>query len=1454
MTGPKGGSKGRKTGRKTGGGRRTASPGSLVAQLSGDRPIALLPVRLETMFAEQNTVLKIRVFPDAFHVHTFEPELTIPELEAGRQYWEMRWGQEDTGPAWQALLTRYRPPRAAWIAEQMTPTNLARQSDGVAPRLPDPPTRDSPWTRPPRATALPDRWLAFGYNDGEQLFLKMGEAIPVELPVGITPDESADSDVDTQHFPDPDQHELPIDDGMRWMVDYDAALDVGMAITVGPDDVTPGRSLNKGLDRLIVVGVRGGDPTDDLADLLDHHRYTEGLELLRLGTPTNNTATVTSAFDPNRPELADSLDPGAEAPTVSENAGGRRLAEALGLSKDRLDRVSGAERTEDTNAAHMNRVLWATTMGYFLDTFLDPLVTDDHAEVVKQHFIDHVRGRGPLPPVRIGDQPYGVLPVVARHRYVPPADEPVMTGLNFVLARARGLWDRAATDRAPRLGRQGAAPDLLDVLESTPYSVSMRIRNVFGPLMTANAQGFEGLSAAQEAMGRMVAAMAAPGTDLPYVARVTQRPRHRVVDIPFVQEDEPLSEHDPLVVNYLEAIAAQLKVVGGFGALRTSAHQTRTLLDVLVRHAAVLEILRATRQLVVRHEVDSGQKDRPTKILAREPELVGGDDKSADTLLEAAQKAYRPVSGTRPLVDHVLDTSILDRDVDLESLKWFIDSVEHLAGVPSAELERLTGEELDLCSFRLDAWQTSLATRHLAELRAAEPTGVHLGGFGWVENLAPDQGTDSLGYVHSPSMAQAATTAVLRSGHLTHRHRDSETLAIDLSSDRVRKALAVLDGVRAGQPLGALLGYRYERAIRERNSALSQYVLALRRLAPLAQSTGGDQSQPLEGIAARDVCDGLKLLEVWRTQGELMFITGRNGLPPVGPHKDLMITELRRLEDLVDAVSDVLLSEAVHQSLRGNSDRAAAAMDALDRQGPPPDPEFLRTPRTGTGVTHRVLVALSETSLPSNWSPAPVDARAAADPRLNAWVARLLGARSRFRFALDAITVDADGNDVVVQTVECRLTDLGLSPLSVIWAAATGGTGQPTELEERIVHHLSGLVSNPEAIDHLELHSGVRAGWPDSAVGLADLLAMADPIRTLITGHRAAIPTDFTLAVETLDPVIDETELQQRAAAAEATLAAVAADLDAVLAAADPDPATMMAALFAAADIGVSGAVPGDLGTTDQVAEIRHQVQVRQDAAGRAETLPDVFAAVFGGGFTVLPLFTPPPAAAADLAASAADRSGLFDGQPLAATSWLQRMALVRPDVAALSTVLSNSELMGGGLDPTDLTVAQRPHRPGDRWLALELDGTTLPAAEVGLVIHAPAGFDPGQPQAALLVDEWAELIPNPVETTGVSFHYDAPGSRAAQAVVLAVPPELGAESWNLEWLLDTVHEALDLTKIRAVDPQRIWFANRFLPALYLASNARDQAAQVNLYQVDERARTARTARAAPTAPTGGEA
>src|SRR6185436_5915225 len=103
-----------------------------------------------------------------------------------------------------------------------------------------------------------------------------------------------------------------------------------------------------------------------------------------------------------------------------------------------------------------------------------------------------------------------------------------------------------------------------------------------------------------------------------------------------------------------------------------------------------------------------------------------------------------------------------------------------LRGLKTDKLSMLMRGTLDLSSHRLDAWITSFATKRLRTMRQKNPTGVYLGGYGWVEDNRPapartvvnppagESGSltaapNDPGYVQAPSLDHATTVAVLRS-------------------------------------------------------------------------------------------------------------------------------------------------------------------------------------------------------------------------------------------------------------------------------------------------------------------------------------------------------------------------------------------------------------------------------------------------------------------------------------------------------------------------------------------------------------------------------------------------------------------------------------------------------------------------------------------------------------------
>ena len=254
-----------------------------------------------------------------------------------------------------------------------------------------------------------------------------------------------------------------------------------------------------------------------------------------------------------------------------------------------------------------------------------------------------------------------------------------------------------------------------------------------------------------------------------------------------------------------------------------------TLLEALLAFAACQELDKgATAELATHVTAAVAQASGLTRKGVRTPDLVRVEEpdatRQAFAFTTARELASTLTPGTNVLLHDQLATRfvntaladlIRDRLNPGHGLARFLAALTTLRLAPADELEFAFRGVLDLYSTRLDAWFTSLAHSRLTRHRAARPSGVHLGCYGWVENLRPDRGAgaETLGYVMAPSLAHATAAAVLRSGRQSHQ--GSGAFDIDLSSARVREATALLEGVAAGQSIAALVGYRVERSLRE---------------------------------------------------------------------------------------------------------------------------------------------------------------------------------------------------------------------------------------------------------------------------------------------------------------------------------------------------------------------------------------------------------------------------------------------------------------------------------------------------------------------------------------------------------------------------------------------------------------------------------------------------------------
>ena len=301
---------------------------------------------------------------------------------------------------------------------------------------------------------------------------------------------------------------------------------------------------------------------------------------------------------------------------------------------------------------------------------------------------------------------------------------------------------------------------------------------------------------------------------------------------------------------------------------------------------------------------------------------------------------------------------------------------------------------LDLYTYRLDAWFTSLATKRLQAMREHEPEGIYLGAYGCLEDLQPEEKSNDIKeeYIHAPSADQAAAAAVLRNAYLTQKHSDKgKPFRINLTSDRVRRALRLLDGLREGQEMGALLGYMFERGLHD--NGMDCYIDEFRMAFSLVANklTEPKASETAEAVAARNVVDGLALAEKWGKSKEDVFKLISEKLS--NNDKVLSNKEKLDLENLIDntvmdsqdGMADLLLTESMYQLVQGNFERAGAALDAAAGKARTPEIESIQTPISGTGLGHRVCI-LFNGSINGGQGP-----RSKAEPRLGAWFGDILG-------------------------------------------------------------------------------------------------------------------------------------------------------------------------------------------------------------------------------------------------------------------------------------------------------------------------------------------------------------------------------------------------------------------------------------------------------------------------------
>lgn len=1578
--------------------------------------------------------LLVRVYPDDVHVEAHEAALTDSEIKAGENFWtaateavgapanRQHFITQDPAHASQLrqiyaqlLVDVGDPERAAYVMRATDPAS------GTTPLR-----RSNDYVRRPEARILPDRWLVLGFGVGSRvpnLCKQYGAPIPDPLP--LAPFGSLDNITANK------ASEI-FDEETKWLIDFAKAEEVGMGIRINLNTATPAKFevlMVLGVKASLQarsVGPNADSSSRRLTELFESHRYTDGMAILHDGTPTNAAANERSGYAERPPSdeaydvefQADRTTPFDAAKRLthtSEDHAHRALGFPVGPSASGAQPFRGlanANRMDNSHAYALNFILWRTTWGYYLDQMMNKIAknTGGPGQTVgyfnfmgetmqwwapspgagqpgygespvpnfnynqnlygRQHFADYVRSGSWLPTLRVGRQPYGLLPVTSWDDWDTPVLPPEQGAPYYTKASAfdstqhpQGQWDKAVIGLLKKLRDRYWLPGTNNVASVAKYfgtqSDFPTERNAIVKLLSWGATSSQISAFAWWSMqhqdvwswggefdfnageANVTAHRAYTQRALVQLGMSGLAPRIRdlllaaqqyiFVNAPMVQEaptswtEKMVPGLTPETPNYLEwfGLPNQLWFVVDIEAGSEFFQSTKgvPLLYSMLRHAWLMEMAwhplaygstspslllgfrseRFLQQPKMRAPIDFKTS------WSNDGEFVADYASYLTMLYSTIYVPSQETTGTIGIYLSALKTRVMN-DPDPEQLEgeledgtssslvdghrihrsmWeFYRLFATLKDQPTAVLERNTRGVLDLASHRLDAWFTSYANKRLDQAqKALTPSGdlsVHIGGYGWVENLEM-RGSDptgdtprSVGYAFAPSPAQATTAAVLRGAQIAHS-RDASTanlLGVNLSSVRVREAKYLLDGVRQGQPLPALLGYRFERELHEISKRpgpnavdLDQYILPLRELFPLVAKQLEKEAEPspsldesIERIAAGNVVDGLALVRQVRAGG---LAWGTAGLPTQGSPAQVAISgAIALLERSVDAVADALLAESVYQGVLGNPPRQGGVFGALNRgENPVPELEVLDTPRSGEALTHRVAVVLQDASnhASEGWASTP---RSNAEPRLNSWLARMLGRADRIYARTQQR--DAAGDLVAGTMAHVALSQLGVAPIDVVYDAVVGVEPADSILGQRVLTFSDAGLPRANTLEVTFDLAGLSGLPANLALDFDQLLTLADALRVMVTGGRGLRPTETMLANDAATMEVPPgsgpnlTELDGRVTSARTEVVSVQTALNtAITAGTAANVGALRSALVKAANIGISSALPGtvkgkppitpppptDPWDADVLALLLLVAQAVLPEVDRRLTaltaLEDAFAVanptpattppeevlahhlkrlqtLFGDGFRGIAVFTPVNTDEFQLAATAETSTRIQRGNPHEVTTWLQRTGRVRPSVEAFGDVM----LYAGAVtqtDPLALRVAQLPYvpvstdpqAPAENWIGLDFAGAPPAGDRLSLVLQGAADANFAQPFGGLVIDEWVEVIPSQKSTAALTFHYDTPASRPGQAVLLAVPPKPAAgatmaapafQPWTLAALQKMILDTRALARMRVVD------------------------------------------------------
>ena len=1324
----------------------------------------------------------------------------------------------------------------------------------------------------PKSAILPDRFMFTGKLTfklkGKSKINRIrvsGRKVNPNLQLGFDPfegqeiNEDPDNPVFNPYLLNTDFGEIEVKGGMKWMTDYEAAVLAGMAITVPlPDDYSKAESPK--FNSIYVLGVKNEVPQGIWEDFFNGHIYGQsGLDFLGIGTPTNSLDGIMSGYNSDDALLENrrfqiDVQEGFESKTSPLK---KAMNLAMGMDDPlfykTLGRVSDFENREIEKSQLANAALSQIFFPSFNTDNKNGTIekkVDSFLKKVPDFISKYGMSRGIIPTLRVGNQPYGILPTTAFSRFKIEPKTDTYNPVEYVVQDKKRSFQESASLIT-------FARDLQELLKQITY--------VWSRIKKENVICSENLG--------------------------TSEPQKRFTEMLGLT---------PVSVSFFE----------------------RTMMEVLPLLQAQINY-----EPLSSFGFNLGKILKKVFSLSETSDIIGQQIKEKFGLFHAhpiadmvKEMAPEIPSGSNipPFVSAILKGDNLDNV---------------LKKVSEEELPLLLTEFMDLFSYRLDAWWLGLVNYQLDRIRMGyfgnqnskeneKPRGsknkaeksnpdLSIGAFGWVFNLSETQGkkdplpqntqkaieqsmnlknkgepiyqdNDHREFMIAPSINHAITATVLRSAYVNSKKEgDDSRMCVNLSSIRVRQALRIMDGIRNGLSVGAILGAELERNLHEayktKGEELDRYIFPLREMFPLkvdikSEQTGDDASSYLMSVINGDLLlnSFLDDYQSYREKPIANYLTNSATAPDwfktllqgrPNEHKNILARLIEQMADAFDALGDVILSEAVYRLVQGNRVAFSAWINNLQDGNFTNVPEVTEFPMHSAVIRHKVVQLLpavyNENEAVLSIPDSPM---AEAEPSLNQWVSTQLGDLERVRFiaAIQTKSKEAEeAGEYIIDLNEYSLGELGVSPLEYLYFSAH------EDLFKRYLEYRLRREHNLYEAS-IEIDFGARGGhWSEDFVSFAEQKLLMENLRSLLASARALNASDFSSTVRQEEPIDREgynvTELKERFVHLWTHCRDYNRDFDNFIQNYDdlntddnrdyPNVLNFIIRSFQLGILSAGSALAKDCfkalednqSYKKQKADIKKGLlsikKLLQEKINEAEkfwikfeenksmhpvnSLVEAFQMLLSKDFKVFPQFVLDPVLKEDkeMIVQQLKEGFSYDNvNGMALENWLGEVAKVREPMRSLQGIRMITDW--NGVESDSIHPLQFPFQQAkdSEWLGLEVTNENYVEDKESLVLFGlTSSVDIlGQSVSGIIVDQWMELIPYRHQEGAVVFNFDQPNAEAPQTILIAVPAEITmkagkkgqaakAKNWTLDDLALTLNDTIIMAENRAVEPDHLF-------------------------------------------------